>query len=303
MITLNGERGFEQVESWDQILELPGFTPDLNPSQKQLKEIIGRYVFREKIACGLSTCRQPHGRGYIVTTKSGEVTNIGNVCGKKHFGVEFEEYSKVFTQAVTDHQNREAIASFLFRMESLAEYIKRVRAEERGADWVYLTSRALVERNHGCADIIVSELGKMVRARSGDVRVARQASEDEAKELEVMAGRSLPRPQYIEESKGQLRGLSCLYPEFNIREILIVDLQTNIDKLAEVDVDGLSSKELGFWSKWCQEFDQKIDRIREAVRSGRQLLSKENLSQLVELIHDPKQRSEFKKWLGQELPK
>lgn len=29
MITLNGERGFEKVESWEEITELPGFTDNL----------------------------------------------------------------------------------------------------------------------------------------------------------------------------------------------------------------------------------------------------------------------------------
>jgi hypothetical protein len=139
MITLNGERGFEQIESWQQILELPGFTGDLNPEEKQLKEIIGRYIFRDKIPCGLSTCKQPHGRGYIVTTKSGDVTNIGNVCGKKHFGIQFDEFSKVFTQAVTDYQNRETIASHLFRLEGYISEIAEIRSEEKGADWVYRT--------------------------------------------------------------------------------------------------------------------------------------------------------------------
>ena len=79
MITLNGARGFEEVNSWQEITELPGFTAALNPEHKQLQEIIGRYVFKDKIPCGLTTCKQPHGRGYIAVTESGDVTNIGNV--------------------------------------------------------------------------------------------------------------------------------------------------------------------------------------------------------------------------------
>lgn len=298
MITLNGERGFEDVESWEEILQLPGFTIDLDPGKEELKEIIGRYIFRDKIACGLTACHQPHGRGYIVTTKSGRVTNIGNICGKNHFGVKFDEFSKVFVQALTDHQNRQTIASFLFQLDRYIEEISTLRGEEKGADWVYRTSRALAERNHGCPDILVSEIGKMIRARDGAIRVPRVATEEETKEMEAMASRSLPRPQYVEEKKGNLRGIECLYHENNIREILVLDVERQLARLAEFDVDAATSNELRFWAKWCQELEGKLERVRESVKAGRALLSRENLVQLFEVIPDPAELTSFRNWLA-----
>lgn len=303
MITLNGERGFEDVESWDEILQLPGFMIDLDPEKEELNEIIGRYIFKDKIACGLTGCHQPHGRGYIVTTKSGRVTNIGNICGKNHFGVKFDEFSKVFVQALTDHQNRQAIASFLFQLERYVEEVSTLRGGEQGADWVYRTSRALAERNHGCPDILVREVGKMIRARDGSIRVPRVATEEEAKEMEVMAGKSLPRPQYVEEIKGNLGGIECLYHEYNIREILVLDVEPQLAKLADFDVDTATSNELRFWAKWCQELEEKLERVRGAVKAGRVLLSRENLVQLFEIIPDPNELTFFKQWLARAVRK
>ncbi|WP_421718143.1 hypothetical protein [Algiphilus sp.] len=298
MITLNRERGFEHVETWEEILQLPGFTLDLDPKAEELKEIIGRYMFRDKIACGLSVCRQPHGRGCIATTKSGKVTNIGNVCGKNHFGVKFDEFSRVFTQALTDHQNRETVASFQFRLDSLEAEVEELRTADRGADWVYRTTRALVQRNRGCPDSLVAAVGNMVRSRSGSIRVSRDATEEEAKELEVAAGRNLPRPQYVEEVQGVLRGLTCLYPEHDIREILVLDVEPNLAKLREMDAPAATSQELRFWSKWCGELEEKLDRARSAVEAGNVLLTRENLAQMFVTVHDPKQLTEFKKWLA-----
>lgn len=303
MITLNGERGFEDVESWEEILQLPGFTIDLDPEKEELKEIIGRYIFKDKINCGLSVCHQPHGRGYIVTTKSGMVTNIGNICGKNHFGVKFYEFSKVFSQALTDHQNRQTIASFLFQIERYLEDISKMRGEDKGADWVYRTSRALVERNQGCPDILVREIGKMIRARDGSIRVPRLATEKEVKEMEVMAGKSLPRPQYLEEQKGKLTGIECLYHEHNIREILVLDVEPKLAELADFDVDAASSNALRFWAKWCQEFEEKLERVKTGVKAGRVLLTRENLVQLFKVIPDPKELTYFKKWLAQVVGK
>lgn len=298
MITINGERGFEQVESWEQILELPGFTAELNPEQKQLKAIIGRYVFKERIPCGLCTCRQPHGKGYIVTTETGEITNIGNRCGKTHFGVKFDEFSKVFTQAITDHQHREAIASFLFRLEGYSMEVATIRSETQGADWVYKVSRALVERNRGCPDVLVTEVNKMLRSRSGDIRVARIASEAEAEELDAISGKKSPRPQYIEEIKGRLKGITALYKENDLREMLVLDVEPKLKELADFDVDQATSHDLRYWAKWCQELDDKIERVRDTVRTGRVLLDRGNLAQLADLISDPRDTVMFRKWLA-----
>ena len=126
----------------------------------------------------------------------------------------------------------------------------------------------------------------------------RLVSEDEAKELEVMSGRTLARPQYVEERKGTLIGIASLYHENDLREILILDVEQNLKKLTEVDVDQATSKELSSWSKWCHELEDKLNRVREAVRSGRLLLARENLDQLYELIPDAKDLTSYKKWLA-----
>ena len=297
MITLNRERGFEQIESWQQVLELPGFTSQLDHSKNKLKEIIGRYLFLEKVQCGLTSCHQPHGRGFIVTTVSGEVTNIGKDCGSTHFGVEFDEYSRVFTQKLKDYENRQSIASFLFGIERHEADIEELRTQGKGANWVFHTSRQLTTRLKGCPDTIVAEMGKLVRSRSGDIRVTRVATDDELEKMDAMEGRRVRRPQYIDEFKGTVRGIECLYPEFDIREILILDLKENMGALACFDVDQATSRELTHWSKWCQEFDQKLDRAKEAVRSGRELLSRENLAPLYELLRDRSERAAFEKWM------
>lgn len=298
MITLNSERGFEDFESWEEILQLPGFTVHLDPGKEELKEIIGRYIFKDKIACGLTACHQPHGRGYIVTTKSGKVANIGNICGKNHFGVKFDEFSKVFVQALADYQNRQAIASFLFQIERYGDEISTLRSGEKGADWVYRTSRALVERNRGCPDSLVREVGKMIRSRDGSIRVPRMATEEEVKEMEAMRGKPLPRPQYVEEKKGTLGGIECLFQENNIREILVLDVELKLAQLVDFDVDTAPSNELRFWAKWCQELEQKMERVEVAVKAGRVLLSRNNLAQLFAVSADPDEATSFERWLA-----
>lgn len=137
MITLNSEQGLISVENWEDIESRPGFITNLNPSDHQLESIIGRYLFKEKIRCGLSNCHTPHAKGYIVTTKDGQSTNIGKDCGKKYFGVDFEYLSKKFDRDITEKENRNYLFSFSFQIEEVERTISDLRKKERGADWVY----------------------------------------------------------------------------------------------------------------------------------------------------------------------
>jgi len=252
MITLNSERGFEKVDSWEEITELPGFTANLDPKKYKLNEIIGRYIFKEKIPCGLTTCKQPHGKGYIVSTKTGEVTNIGNRCGKTHFGVEFNELSKIFDRAVTEHNNRELVGIFLFHLEEFEEQISSIRSGDKGADWIYKTSKALSEKGRGCPDSVTEFVRKSVRSRNGSILIPRLATEDEVKEMEVIQNKTLERPQYIEESKGELKGIDVLYEENDFRQLLVLDIESNLKSLSDLDVDNATFKDLQYWSKMGQ---------------------------------------------------
>jgi hypothetical protein len=166
LITINTDKQLIRVDTWDAIMERAGFTDDLDPKQHELKAIIGRYAFRDKLRCGLSSCHTPHNRGYIVVTKSGLETNIGKDCGKTHFGVDFNDMSRQFERDVTEKENRETLWSFHFRLDELAQTIEGIRKGYRGADWLYKRSRPLVELNRGCPAAVVRRVGDMIKTGS-----------------------------------------------------------------------------------------------------------------------------------------
>lgn len=178
MITLNRERGFEKVESWDDVTSLPGFTAQLDPAENELTEIIGRYIFADPIPCGLTNCHQPHKKGYVVATSGGDVTNIGNVCGNNHFGVDFDQLSKAFDRALADHNNRENVGSFLFRYDRHKATIETYKQGD--ATRLHKTANKLAHRGRGCPDEIVGTIQDMVRRRDNTIQVSRQASKEDS---------------------------------------------------------------------------------------------------------------------------
>jgi hypothetical protein len=109
MITISTEKGLIKVSDWSEITGRVGFLKRLNPAEHELASILGRYVFPDKVNCGLSHCGTEHAKGYIVTTKDGHETNIGKDCGKKYFGVDFQVMANRFDRDMTEQENRETL--------------------------------------------------------------------------------------------------------------------------------------------------------------------------------------------------
>ena len=281
MITLSSERGLVQIESWTDIESRPGFVNDLDPAAHKLKAIIGRYVFAERIRCGLSNCHTPHAKGYIVVTEDGHETNIGKDCGKTYFGVDFEILSGQFERDLEASQNREALATFGFHLEVLEARVKALRAGARGADWVHKNTRTLLSLGRGCPDEVVRRLEGMVRSRNPDVAVERCATEEEVQEIEVREGRKLSRPHYLSEPLGRLSGLEALYPENDLRELLVMDVQTHLDEFRELLIPSLTPVALKRWAKWITTVESTLERATAAIASAQRLLTADSLDPLL----------------------
>jgi hypothetical protein len=282
MITINSDKGPFKVESWGDLLQRPGFTVNLDPKQHELKSVIGRYIFGEMVKCGLSNCHTPHARGYIVVTKNGLETNIGKDCGKKYFALEFDHLAKQFDADLAAYENRDLLWSFSFRVEDLEAKIAALRTEDKGADWVNKYSGALV--NPGKLPVAVTrQIISLVKQKSGKFTRERLAFSYETEDMEARAGRKLERPLYVTEFEGDLRGIEALYPENNLRELLMVEILDELKAFKAVNIDTLTNSQLVKWKKWATSVDVIMDRAIESVDHGRRLLTKENLTQLLQI--------------------
>lgn len=212
MITLNTNKGLIRIEVWDEIESRLGFVKNLNPAEHKLDSIIGRYIFKDKIRCGLSNCHTPHAKGYIVATKDGHETNIGKDCGKTYFGVDFETLSRKFDRDITEAENREKLWSFSFQLEELENKINQLRESNKGADWVHKNSRPLVIPNKGCPEEVVRRISSMIKARINVLSTQREATAQEIERLETLENRKLQRPYYVDEPIAEIAGNSSALP-------------------------------------------------------------------------------------------
>lgn len=297
MIVLNSEKELIKVENWEDILDRPGYTDELDPNTHTLNEIIGRYAFRDKIRCGLTNCHTPHAKGYLVVTKDGSETNIGKDCGHTYFGVDFDTLSAKFDRDITEKENRDKLWSFTFRLEELRTQIDTLRKQAKGADWIYHNSKSLVGPGNHLPPEIVRRIASMAKSRQPILFTQREATAKEVESLEVMQGRKVSLPHYLDEPIAEIAGLDSLYPENNLRDLLVIELEEQIKTFDEEDIDSMSYERLRKWAKWIGTIDGTLERASKVIESGRRLLNSENLQPLETILRDKGDIALFRKYL------
>lgn len=282
MITINTDKGLFRIQTWDDVSTRAGFTPDLDPVVFPLKTIIGRYVFGDQVRCGLKNCHTMHNHGYIVAAENGQETNIGKDCGKRYFSVDFEQVKRQFDRDMDAMEARELLWSLSFKLDEIEARIAQLRSGAKGADWIYKNCVAL--RDPGKLPVgVTRQMDQFVKNQSGRFQLSREATQKEADEMDVMAGRKLPRPQYVSTLDTVVNGVEALYHENNLNQILIVGLQEQIKVFRPLKIDQLTEAQLRFWKKWAVSIDQLLEAAERAIEHGLVLLKHDNLAPLLRI--------------------
>jgi hypothetical protein len=304
MITLTSDRGLVRIESWDDIESRPGFTSDVDPKTVKLKEIIGSYSFDSFMPCGLSTCHQPHGTGFLVITADGRETNIGRICGKRHFSVEFTQMSRAFVSAVRTQQSRQFLWTVKHRLPTITAEIEVLRNEHPGAGWINARINQLIGKSVALPIPVINAVRQAVRRGDGTLWIERAATKierDRAAGAEVAGLEHMHRTSaFVEEQVGQLEGFSALAPGNGLREILAT-IEPFLSTLYVADIDSLSDKQLRELSRVGGELDANLERLRTTIAIGRRLLTKANIEQLAQFAKNRAESLTLQKFLS-DLP-
>lgn len=301
MITLNTDHELKTIETWQEIIEMPGFTTQVDPKTITLKEIIGSYKFSDRVRCGLATCRQPHGSGFLVTTNNGLITNIGQVCGKQNFLVTFETMRKRYEHDTENKRRREAILDGQFKISGWRQQISDLRSGEVGVDWAHKATRPLILPSKAISQKVRQVLLECVRNRDGSLFTDRKATKAE-RDIAEAVGDKPTGPMFIREKIGEIKGIRALFPEHDLRRLLVDELEPLINELETSNPDTMPYRALGTLSKRIANIDSAIDSAREAFRLHQTLLTSPNLEQLLQLIDVQEERAAFSAYI-KTLPK
>lgn len=288
MITLNSERGLQRIESWDDILSTPGFTTHVDPKTVKLKEIIGSYSFGMLIPCGLSTCQQPHANGFLVVAADGRVTNLGRICGQRHFSVEFTQMSRVFLAAVRAQNNREFLWEVKNRIPTITAEVSAIRGDQYGASWINVRINQLTGKSGSLPTPIVNAVRQAIRRGDGALMTQRKAEKDEREALAAATevtgfDRRNRISDFVEVQVGQLDGFVAIAAGNGLKEI-VGSIEQFVATLAEADIDALPDKQLRELAKIGGELKPNLARFRAVVAAGRRLLVRQNIQQLAQFL-------------------
>lgn len=283
MIVLNSSKELIKVSDWATIISRPGFTENLDPSENTLSAIIGSYAFKDKIRCGLSNCHTPHNKGYIAATTDGRETNMGAVCGKSYFGVDFETLSRKFDADIQEKRDRDNLWAFSFKLEEFKENILDLRQQRMGGDWAYKMIRPFVEGTRELSEVAL-KLGEMRRTGSAILTRAREASDNEIESLEIAQGRRIQRPYVIEDRVGTIAGMDALYKENDLKTLLILDLTERIKEFERFSIDTMNRDELRRFAKWAGTTEATYDKAVESLSTARRFLTISNLQPISEVL-------------------
>lgn len=260
---------------------MPGFQKNLDPKLHKLEAILGRYAFPDKIACGLSNCHQPHGKGYLVKTVDGALTNIGKDCGATHFDVDFQSLSATFERDLKQTQQRERLNSVNLQIDNILARVENLRKGTKGADWIH----AMIQRLKSPRDIpesILHALNMMVKRRTNQLVKERMATKTES---DAMAASGRRPPYIVDEVVAEISGMEALHPENDLRQLLIIEVQEPLRELDKLDVGSMTANDLRNWVKVVDGIEPAFQRAEQAMEAGQKLLKAENLKAflLVEL--------------------
>lgn len=274
MITISVERGLVRLSSWDDVYETPGFVKALDPKSATLKEIIGVYSFSSRQHCGLKSCRQPHGNGYLVTTTDGRVTNLGSVCGKRTFSIAFTSLQKTFDRELRAKERRERLESLQNRLPELLRRFTHLKDSARPAYWA-ITGLFGAGVPQGITDAVK----RIARGGDGAISTYRKGTKRE-REIAIEAGTARPNmPYYVTVTTGRLTNIAALQSYETLRNDLR-EIEPALSRLGQIDVGQLSDKESRQLDKVTGGLDSRLDQMEQVVTSLRAFATRKNLNQL-----------------------
>lgn len=275
-----------EIKSHDDLFKRPSYVESLNFSEGSelfIEKMLADYAFPadHKIACGIEGCRTPHMKGYLVLATNGQETNIGNICGRKHLGVNFTEKKNQFSDARRRRRN----------IEQVLEIKENASKHSAAVDDIISRAKRLsklkifLQRQHSSLSRYLSDRAKLDQVEIGG-RI--NLSEAEArKEYFHSPGRYATFEEYFKSRPKKdavlaaILGLSFFKHDINsVVQQKIATPWANLNRLTHDQVQELSDKELRDLSNWSSALSKHMEDAIDLIKAGEVFFSRANLANM-----------------------
>lgn len=208
----------------------PAYNPSLDATDSKLAEVLAPYHFDAPYPCGLASCRQPHQNGFLVVTVDGVETNVGQDCGKRIFGDDFDTKANIQRKRAERKYQLDTLHQVLMDKEKHLTRVAELYSRRFGTKW----AEDAISRQ------AASKLHAMAARGETTVESVREATADEKERHRAMGTDSKPL-RYITEKVGDLQGLAFLNSNPHQATTALKD---KIYELERTDTSSLSPRKL-----------------------------------------------------------
>lgn len=262
----------------------PRFVETVNERQIELERALAPYTFPDKFPCGLQGCRTPHNNGLLVRMMDGRETNIGHICGKNHFGHDFQELRATLNREVAKERARTTLDATLARRDEIERRLEDLIEGARGARWV---ERCKAQFRALFPATIVQEVRRRATRRETAIYRERRRSKNEIETLKAAGMDASPIEQ---EHVGTLRGLGAWSDSAGPLQHAVED---TLDTIAALNRDTTDHKRLQGLAKRASEIDSTLEALEGFLAAGRAFFSADNFEVLPLLTDDEKERRQL----------
>lgn len=230
---------------------------------RYLAGYIGDYDFPKSqwLNCGL-TCKRLHGAGFVVLLDNGIETNIGNCCGKSHFGLDWDEMTRKCDEDRTRAVKLDLVSKGMTERDKTLAAARALRMKVHAADVELKPIREMVE-----SDPALRRAFARCCKAYGALFHDRYLTEDER----AMS----PGQTTIREKIGTIDGYAAA-PENDLDRELRVDVIDALEAMQPIDVARATEKQLAERLRQIRAREGIIQRAELFVADAKRLLRKSN---------------------------
>jgi hypothetical protein len=271
-----------QFETFEQIKSRSAFKEVVNTKEVTPQLAVGVYKFPEdaKQPCGLSDCRTPHSKGFLVVMNTGDETLVGSYCGAKKMGLLFQEILNRGRAEDRLARDLEIVNLAIDTQQSLLERIQDLLDREFGGKWL---GKRLARARSVMPPEALHTLGRMARRSEPELFTLRRLTEKEV-EIRQQTG-AIPRgesgPFFDSAIVGRVSGLPIWAND--LRALLIDELQSGVMRLSKMPLIEKSPAQTSRDAKWIRSIPAKFAEAESILADGVAFFAPENLRLLTNL--------------------
>lgn len=285
MIFIRTDVGHDKLPLWSDIEKREQFVNRLSNTEHKLSHIFGYYELKEEIHCALSSCNQPHGKGYLVATETGLETNIGHRCGKRIFGVDFENHANEFDKYRENEERKLSIRAAKEKLEEWETAIGSLRSSKPSILWVTAAIEELQNSNH-VGRAAAMEIRSLSRTQDSNVTVDVKVKDKKYEALLFKFNKHFRESGEALEQElvGKVKFLHVLLTENHLK-ILFATAMANIKQVRECDENSVPSPVLADIAQKANGLQSEVQKVLAIYNDACFFLTRKNLSPILKKLN------------------